>query len=98
MEQFSKGALHKHLLPYLASILVYPFHKLVVEERIDPIDPAFTPGIYRLYTNSFWVQGVGTNEPFGGGYSALAFPPILLRGQRKGVTSHSCLFHGPSSP
>ena len=28
---------------YLASALMYPFHKLVLEERIDPKKPALRP-------------------------------------------------------
>jgi hypothetical protein len=42
-ELFSNGALHKNLWSYLASTLMYPFHKLMLEDRIAPKDPALRP-------------------------------------------------------
>ena len=42
-ELFSNGDLPKNLWTYLASALMYPFHKLMLEERIDPKDPALRP-------------------------------------------------------
>ena len=42
-ELFSNGALPKHLWTYLASALMYPFHKLLLEDRVDPKDPALRP-------------------------------------------------------
>jgi len=42
-ELFSNGALPSNLWTYLASALMYPFHKLMLEERIDPKDPALRP-------------------------------------------------------
>jgi len=38
-ELFSNGALPKNLWTYLAFALMYLFHKLMLEERIDPKDP-----------------------------------------------------------
>ena len=40
---FSNGDLPKNLWTYLASALMYPFHKLMLEERIDPKDLALRP-------------------------------------------------------
>jgi hypothetical protein len=42
-ELFSNGALPKNMWTYLASALMYPFHKLVLEERSDPKEPAPRP-------------------------------------------------------
>jgi hypothetical protein len=42
-EFFANGALPSKLWTYLASALMYPFHKLMLEERIDPKDPALRP-------------------------------------------------------
>ncbi len=42
-ELFSNVALPKNLWTYLASALMYPFHNLMMEERIDPKDPALRP-------------------------------------------------------
>jgi hypothetical protein len=42
-ELFSNGALPKHLWTYLASALLYPFHKLILEDRVDPKKPALRP-------------------------------------------------------
>jgi len=42
-ELFSNGALPKNLWTYLASALMYPFHKLMLEYRVDPKDPALRP-------------------------------------------------------
>jgi hypothetical protein len=42
-ELFSKGALPKNLWTYLASTLIYPFHKLMLEYRKDPKHPALRP-------------------------------------------------------
>ena len=39
-ELFSNGALPKNRRSYMASTLMYPFHKLMLEDRIDPKDPA----------------------------------------------------------
>jgi len=39
-ELFSNEALPKNLWSYRASDLMYPFHKLILEERIDPTNPA----------------------------------------------------------
>jgi len=44
-EQFSNGDLPKDLWTYLAAALMYPFHKLMHEERVDPKDPALRPVI-----------------------------------------------------
>jgi hypothetical protein len=40
---FSNEALPRNLWTYLASALMYPFHKLMLEDRIDPKDPALRP-------------------------------------------------------
>jgi hypothetical protein len=45
-ELFSNGALPSKLWTYLASALMYPFHKLMLEERIDPKDPALRPATF----------------------------------------------------
>ena len=42
-ELFSNGALPKNLWTCLASALMYPFHKLMSEDRVDPKDPALRP-------------------------------------------------------
>ena len=42
-ELFSNGALPKNHWTYLASALMYPFHKLMLEDRIDLKDPALRP-------------------------------------------------------
>ena len=42
-ELFSNGALPKNLWTYLTFALMHPFHKLMLEERIDPKDPALRP-------------------------------------------------------
>jgi hypothetical protein len=42
-EEFSNGALPKHIWSYLASAFMYLFHKLLVEDRIDPKRPALRP-------------------------------------------------------
>jgi hypothetical protein len=42
-ELFSNGAMPKNPWTYLASTLTYPFHKLMLEDRIDPKDPALRP-------------------------------------------------------
>jgi hypothetical protein len=42
-ELFSNGAMPKNRWTYLASALMYPFHKLMFEERIDPKNPALRP-------------------------------------------------------
>jgi hypothetical protein len=42
-EHFSNGALPKDLWTYLASALMYPFHKKRSEERISLTDPALRP-------------------------------------------------------
>jgi hypothetical protein len=42
-EEFCNGALPRNLWAYLAYALMYPFHKLLMEERIDPKDPALRP-------------------------------------------------------
>ena len=42
-ELFSNGALPKNLWTYLESALMYPFHKLMLEDRVDPKDPALRP-------------------------------------------------------
>jgi hypothetical protein len=42
-EHFSNGDLPKHLWAYLASVLMYPFHKKMPEERIPLADPALRP-------------------------------------------------------
>ena len=43
IELFSNGALPKNRWTYLASALMYPFHKLMLEDRVDPKDPALRP-------------------------------------------------------
>jgi hypothetical protein len=42
-ELFSNGTLPKNLWSYLAFVLMYPFHKLMLEGRIDPKDLALRP-------------------------------------------------------
>jgi hypothetical protein len=42
-ELFSNGALPKNLWTYLASALMYPFHKLMMEDRVDPKEHALRP-------------------------------------------------------
>ena len=42
-EHFSNGALPKDLWTYLASALMYPFHKKLPEERVSTSDPALRP-------------------------------------------------------
>ena len=42
-EIFSNGAMPINLWSYLTSALIYPFHKLVLEDRVDPKDPALRP-------------------------------------------------------
>jgi hypothetical protein len=44
-ELFSNGALPKNLRTYMASALMYPFHKFMPEDRVDPKDPALRPVI-----------------------------------------------------
>jgi hypothetical protein len=39
-ELFSNGALPNHLWSYLTSALMYPSNKLMLEDRIDPKEPA----------------------------------------------------------
>jgi len=53
-ELFSNGALPKNLSTYLASSLMYPFHKLMLEDRLDPKDPAL-----RLVTVGFVLNRFG---------------------------------------
>jgi len=43
VEHLSNGALPKDLWTYLASALMYPFHKLLPEERISVTDPSLRP-------------------------------------------------------
>jgi hypothetical protein len=40
ISDFSNGALPKDLWTYLASALMYPFHKKMPEERVSTTDPA----------------------------------------------------------
>jgi hypothetical protein len=42
-ELFSNGGLPKHVWSYLAFALLYPFHKLILEERVDPKKLAMRP-------------------------------------------------------
>jgi hypothetical protein len=42
-EHFSNGALPRDLWTYLASALMYPFHKLLPEDRISVTDPSLRP-------------------------------------------------------
>jgi hypothetical protein len=42
-ERFSNGKLPKDLWAYLASALMYPFHKKLPEDRIPTTDPALRP-------------------------------------------------------
>jgi len=42
-EHFSNGALPKDLWAYLASALLYPFHKKLPEERSSTTDPVLRP-------------------------------------------------------
>jgi len=42
-EQFSNGARPKDMWTYLASALMYPFHKVLPEERICVTDPSLRP-------------------------------------------------------
>jgi hypothetical protein len=37
----------------MASILMYPFHKLMLEDRIDPKDPALRPVTVRSVLTRF---------------------------------------------
>ena len=39
-ELFSNGELPQNLWSYLASVLIYPFHKHLLEDRKDPKEPA----------------------------------------------------------
>jgi hypothetical protein len=43
VERFSNGALPQYLWAYLASALLYPFHKKLPEERTSITDPALRP-------------------------------------------------------
>jgi len=51
-ELFSTGALPKNLWYYLSPALMYPFHKLMLEDRIDPKDPTLRPVTVR----SVWTR------------------------------------------
>jgi hypothetical protein len=42
-ERFSNGALPQDLWAYLASALLYPFHKKLPEERNSTTDPTLRP-------------------------------------------------------
>ena len=42
-EHFSNGALPQDMWAYLASAVVYPFHKKLPEERTSVTDPALRP-------------------------------------------------------
>ena len=42
-ERFSNGAMSTDLWAYLASALLYPFHKKLPEERTSIVDPALRP-------------------------------------------------------
>jgi hypothetical protein len=53
-ERFSNGALPSDLWTYLASALLYPFHKKLLEEIISNVDPAL-----RLVTVSFVLTHFG---------------------------------------
>jgi len=44
-ERFFNGALPKDLWTYLASALMYPFHKKLPEEKTSTMDPALRPVI-----------------------------------------------------